>query len=443
MDPRLRPYADQTAPRYTSYPTAPHFSPEIDARAYANWLGALSPQTRLSLYLHVPFCRDICWYCGCHTIATRKDPPVLDYAAALAAEIGLTAAATSARDVHSIHWGGGTPNILTPSAFGDLVAALNRAFDLSHVDEHSIEIDPRSLTPAHVEAFAAAGVTRASLGVQDLNDHVQRAIGRVQPFEVVARAVALLRAGGIARINLDLMYGLPNQTIEDARRTAELAADLAPDRLAAFGYAHVPWFKTRQRLIEEPDLPGADVRFDQADAMRAALARCGYAAIGFDHFARSGDALATAAQTGALTRSFQGYEADAADALLAFGASAISTLPQGYAQNATDVKAWARAIREGRFATARGCAVSDEDRIRRRIIEALLCAFEVDLAELGGFAAYPGAADALAPLAGDGLVAIDGERVRVTARGRPFARLAAQAFDAYRPMGQARHSRAV
>lgn len=443
MDQTLRPYADQTAPRYTSYPTAPHFTDQVDGETVRGWLAALPPDADLTLYLHVPFCRDICWYCGCHTVATRKDAPVLDYAATLMREVALAAQSTRARRVKAIHWGGGTPNILTPAAFRALAAELRDRFDLSGLEEHAIELDPRTLTLDQIAAFAEAGVTRASLGVQDLNAHVQASIGRVQPYEVVAAAVERLRHGGVDKINLDLMYGLPNQTVADAIRSAELAAELAPNRLAAFGYAHVPWFKTRQRLIAEPSLPDAETRFDQAEAIRDTLAAHGYRAIGFDHYARADDALAAAADDGRLGRSFQGYEEARADALIGFGASAISTYPDGYAQNAPDIAGWSRAVLAGRLPTVRGRAVTADDRVRRDIIERLLCAFEADVAQDGGLAAFPGAEEALAPLAADGLVALEGDRVRVTPKGRPFARLAAQAFDAYRAGSAARHSVAV
>ena len=447
MDARLLAYADRTAPRYTSYPTAPHFSAAVNGVVYAAWLGALAPEARLSLYLHIPFCREICRYCGCHTFATRKDEPIAAYTDALEVEIARVAATTPARRIASIAWGGGTPNILEPALFERIVRVLHDRFDLTTVTEHAIEIDPRLLTDAHAAAFARAGVTRASLGVQDLNAHVQDAIGRVQPAAQVSGAIGMLRGAGIGAINVDLMYGLPLQSVADARRSAVLAAEMGPERLAVFGYAHVPWFKSRQRLIEEELLPDTATRFAQAEAIQETLMACGYHAIGFDHYARPDDPLARAAQTGALTRSFQGYSLDDGDALIGIGASAISTLPQGYAQNAAEPGAWARALEGGGFATARGVALSDEDRVRRTIINRLLCDFAVDLAPFGSFGAFPAARAALAPLIQDGLVSIAGERLTIPPDARPFARLVAEAFDAYRAVhgaqGAARHSRAV
>lgn len=443
MDPVLLRYAEQASPRYTSYPTAPHFSDAVNAGTVAQWLGELRPETTLSLYLHIPFCREICRYCGCHTFATRKDEPILDYAQSLGREIELVSGATHARRVTHIAWGGGTPNILRPEEFRALCTALRQRFDLSGVLEHAIEIDPRLLAPAQATAFADMGVTRASLGVQDVNLHVQEAIGRVQPQAQVRDAVDMLRTAGVREINIDLMYGLPHQSVEDARRSARVGAALKPDRLAAFGYAHVPWFKTRQRLIEEKDLPGTELRFAQANAIREELESAGYVAVGFDHYARPDDPLCVAARDRAMKRTFQGFSCDTADALIGLGASAISTFPQGYAQNLPEPGAWARAIAGGQFATVRGIALSGEDRVRRAIIDRILCDFEVDLGAFGGVERFGDAIAQCEILAGDDLARVDGARVLVTERGRPFARLVAQAFDAYRNAGAARHSRSV
>jgi oxygen-independent coproporphyrinogen-3 oxidase len=272
---------------------------------------------------------------------------------------------------------------------------------------------------------------------------VQAAIGRPQPVEQVAQAVEKLRAAGIAAINLDIMYGLPRQSVADAARTASLAAELKPNRLAAFGYAHVPWFKTRQRLIDEAALPGAAERLEQAEAMRTALVDAGYVEIGFDHYAQPDDPMAVASAEGRLQRNFQGYVCDEAAALIGLGASSISSMPQGYAQNAPEVGAWGRAIAAGQFATVRGRAVTDEDRRRRAIIERLLCDFALDLSEFGGWTGLEDAHAALLDLAADGLCTVQALRVDMPEAARPFVRLVAQAFDAYRPASAARHSRAV
>ncbi|MGJ0510605.1 MAG: oxygen-independent coproporphyrinogen III oxidase [Methylocystis sp.] len=440
--------AERSAPRYTSYPTAPHFSKEIGDAEMRGWLGALDPHASLSLYFHVPFCRDICAYCACHTKAVRQEAPLTAYKETLLREVEMTAQATRARGVVSIHWGGGTPSILGPSRFGEIVERLRDLFEVTPETEHAIELDPRLLDAPMVEALAKAGINRASFGVQDLNEHVQEAAGRIQPFEVVARAVAMMRAAGVTAINLDLMYGLPGQSVEDVSRTAAMAASLEPQRLAVFGYAHVPWFKANQKLIDASALPGAAERLAQAAAVRRALERESYEAIGLDHFARPHDPLAVAAREGRMRRNFQGYTIDSATALLPFGVSAIGRLPQGFVGNATDLAGWRRAIEADRFPVTRGLAFSVEDLARGDVIERLMCDFSVDfgaVAQEHGFAAdaFDDARVALRHLEADGVVTLEARRVTVTERGRPFVRLAAAAFDAYLEGSAARHSAAV
>lgn len=448
MDPAALALAERSAPRYTSYPTAPHFSKEIGDAEMRAWLGALEAQASLSLYFHVPFCTAICSYCGCHTKALRQDAPLTAYKETLLRELELTAQTTPARRVTSIHWGGGTPSILGPSRFAEIAERVRDLFSISPETEHSIELDPRILDAGLVEALARAGVNRASLGVQDLNPHVQEASGRVQPYEVVARAVELLRAAGVEAINLDLMYGLPLQSVEDAARTASLAAGLSPQRLAVFGYAHVPWFKSHQKLIDAAALPGAAERLAQAAAVRATLEGAGYEAVGLDHFARPDDPLAIAAKYGHMRRNFQGYTIDQADALLPFGVSSIGRLPQGFVGNATDLAGWRRAVEADRFPVTRGLAFTREDLARGEVIERLMCDFTVDYGAIAlahGFAenAFDAAQAPLAALAADGVVEVAGRRVTVTRRGQPFMRLAAAAFDAYLETGAARHTVAV
>jgi oxygen-independent coproporphyrinogen-3 oxidase len=448
MDQASLALAERSAPRYTSYPTAPHFVKEIGADHMRAWLGELSEGATLSLYFHVPFCPAICAYCGCHTKALRQDAPLTSYKETLLREIELTAKATRARRVTSIHWGGGTPSMLGPARFREIAGSIAEHFGVTSETEHAIELDPRLVDEGLVEALVRAGVNRASLGAQDFNPHVQEAAGRVQPYETVERAVALLRAGGVEAINLDLMYGLPKQTAKDVSRTARLAAGLNPARLAVFGYAHVPWFKSHQKLIDAAALAGAGERLAQAAAVRETLEAEGYEAIGLDHFARPGDPLAIASREKRMRRNFQGYTIDAADALLPFGVSSIGRLPQGYAGNATDLAGWRRAIEADRFSTARGLAFSRQDIARGELIERLMCDFSADfgaLARAHGFTedAFDAALAPLAALAEQGLVELFGRRLVVTERGRPFSRLAAAAFDAYLDAGAARHSVAV
>ncbi len=441
--------AERNVPRYTSYPTAPHFTAAVDASAYAGWLRAIPADATLSLYLHVPYCTEICRYCGCHTKATRRGKPLDAYAATLLGEIDLVATALTARRVVHLHWGGGTPSILGPQRLAAVTSAISDRFDLSGPAEHAIELDPRRMSKRLAQALAAIGITRASLGVQEFSAHVQRAIGRIQPFDVVKQAARDLRSAGIGRINIDLMYGLPHQTVAEVERTASLAASLEPARLALFGYAHVPWFKANQKLIDVTALPGPAERIEQAQAASRVLARHGYVPIGLDHFALPEDDLAAAQRAGRLHRNFQGYTTDSADALIALGASAIGQLPQGFVQNAVDIAGYARAIAQGAFATVKGIAVSTDDVLRAKIIERLMCDLAVDLDSLSvrpalnDDASFTRELAGLRPLAAAGMVRIDGRRITVTDQGRPFVRLVAAAFDAYLPQHASRHSIAV
>ena len=279
--------------------------------------------------------------------------------------------------------------------------------------------------------------------MQDLNERVQQTIGRVQPLEMVQHAVDLLRAAGIAEINMDLMYGLPHQGLDEICHSVRLAAAMRPTRIALFGYAHVPWFKKRQRLIPEAALPGTAARFEQAEAARAELEALGYVAIGLDHFALPDDELTRAANQGRLRRSFQGYVVDAATALIGLGPSAISTFPQGYAQNVSEPGAWGQAIAGGELAIARGHALSGDDRKRRRLIEQIMCDFSGDLTPLGGAQACGWELSDLAPMIADGVVRIEQDRIELSDEARPLCRVVGMAFDAYAHRAAARHSKAV
>jgi oxygen-independent coproporphyrinogen-3 oxidase len=450
-DPDMTPsrYATRTVPRYTSYPTAPHFGADIGPDDYVAWLAGLDAAAPVSLYLHVPYCRAICHYCGCHTKAALRDDPLLDYAESLLAEIALVADRIGRRlPVSHVHWGGGTPGLMPSAPMRAIVAALRDRFAFRDDLEHAIELDPRTVDATLVETLAAVGVSRASLGVQDFDPDVQRAMGRIQPVDTVARAVELLAGVGLTALNFDLMYGLPRQTPATVAATVAEALRFAPARIALFGYAHVPWFKKNQRLIDETLLPGAEARLELEATARAALAAAGYVAIGLDHFARPDDEMAIAAAAGRLGRNFQGYTTDTAGALIGLGASSIGRLPQGFVQNAPDIGGWARAIADGHPATVKGIALHPDDRLRGAVIERLMCDERVDLAAV--CAAHGARLDvfdaelaALDDLAADGLVDRDGARVTVTEAGRPYVRVVAAVFDAYLDRGAARHSVAV
>jgi oxygen-independent coproporphyrinogen-3 oxidase len=436
-------------PRYTSYPTAPHFGPRVDAGIYRDWLAALDPAAEISLYFHVPFCEMLCWFCGCHTKIVRRYEPVANYLYTLFEELDLVADILPARArVRHVHWGGGSPTMLRSDDWRCAAERINSRFDLAADAEVAVEMDPRTATEDSVAALAQVGVTRASIGVQDFDPVVQRAINRVQPFEVTSRVIDWLRGHGIGEINLDLMYGLPNQTLAGVASMVEKAVNLHPSRVAVFGYAHVPWMKTHQRLIEEEALPGANQRWEQFGTISDYLVAAGYVAVGLDHFALPEDSLAIAMKEGRLRRNFQGYTTDPAEALVGFGASAISALPQGYAQNAAPLHAWRAAIEAGQPPIARGVPLTWEDRIRREVIEGLMCDFEVDLAAIRSRNNAPtniflSEIEALGQLAADGIVVLDGERVSVTTEGKRLVRVAAAMFDSYITTGAERHTRAV
>jgi oxygen-independent coproporphyrinogen-3 oxidase len=440
---------ERAVPRYTSYPTAPHFHAGVGASIYRRWLGELDPALPASLYLHIPYCRELCWYCGCNTRASQSRKPLSEYRDRLMREIALVAGALPARmRVAHIHWGGGTPTILPPEDFLALHGRLQDLFDIEPSAEIAIEIDPRTLERPMVAALAEAGVNRASLGVQDFDPRVQRAINRLQPYEMTERAVADLRAAGIANLNFDLIYGLPYQTVDGILKTVDLTAGLRPQRVALFGYAHVPWMKAHQRLIPAETLPDGAARWAQAMAAAERLQAAGYRWIGLDHFTLPEDSMAVAAAAGRLHRNFQGYTTDASQTLLGFGSSAIGALPQGYVQNSADVRSWSAAIADGAPAVVRGIVLNGDDRLRRHVIERLMCDLAVDLGESaarfgqaqGYFAAERGKLEALES---DGLVSLDGDRLALTDRGRPLMRLVAAVFDRYLEPAAARHSRAV
>ncbi|QAU45149.1 oxygen-independent coproporphyrinogen III oxidase [Bradyrhizobium guangzhouense] len=442
-------YGEERLPRYTSYPTAPHFSPEIGAGTYSRWLSELPSGASASLYLHVPFCREMCWYCGCHTQIVRRDELVAAYQRALLSEIALVADTIGRRiKVEHIHFGGGTPTIMAPEAFAELMAAMRHAFVVLPSAEIAVEIDPRTLTGEMVEAMRLSGVNRASLGVQSFDPVVQRAINRVQSREQTASVVGMLRQAGIGGINFDLIYGLPHQTIASCLDTVRRSLELAPDRFSVFGYAHVPGFKKHQRMISEAHLPDGLTRHDQACAIANALKEAGYVQIGLDHFARPDDAMAVACEKGTLRRNFQGYTTDKGEVLLGFGASAIGHLPQGYVQNEVQVGAYQQSIASGRLATTKGYGLTEDDRLRADIIERIMCEFGADLADIcARHGAEPGAmlqsASRLKSLISDGVVRLDGDRLAVANDSRFLVRSVAAAFDAHLDPGKQLHSRAV
>ncbi|MFA7263468.1 MAG: oxygen-independent coproporphyrinogen III oxidase [Caulobacter sp.] len=439
---------DGNVPRYTSYPTAVEFSNAVDEDKAAEWLGQLPLEERLSLYVHIPFCKRLCWYCGCNTRAVRNRNLISDYIAVLGEELALVEKALPGRPLAgAIHLGGGTPNMLSRDDLGSLFQALRHVFRVTPGAEIAAELDPAVLTKEWVTAAVFHGLTRASVGVQDLSPHVQEAVNRIESFEVVQNAVGWLREAGIGSINLDLMYGLPRQRTQDILSTLDQILTLRPERLALFGYAHVPWVKSHQKLIDQTELPGAAQRLDQSEAAAAKLEGEGYVRIGLDHFAMPDDPLAIALREGRLHRNFQGYTADPHMTIIGLGASSISSLPQGYYQNDATELGWRRRLQEGRLPVVRGVSLTDEDRFRADIIETLMCRHAVDLASVitshgRDTHALDAERDALKAMAADGLVELAGDTVSVTSVGKPWLRSVARVFDR-RSGTQSRFSRVL
>lgn len=432
-------------PRYTSYPTAPHFSAAVNHDTYASWLAALPANERLSLYVHIPFCDTLCWYCGCNTKAVRRHAPVAAYLVPLLTEIETVAAKLgTVHDVAHMHWGGGSPNVLTPPDIKSLTGLVKQHFRMAPGAEFAVEIDPRHLPIERVKAFAEAGVNRISFGVQDFNPKVQAAINRLQSFEITKAAADAFRAHGVKALNIDLVYGLPHQTTESVEETLQQVLELEPERIAIFGYAHLPARLTHQRMIPDESLPDASARFEQSNRLAERLMASGFVRIGLDHFARRSDAMASKP----INRNFQGYTTDAADTLIGFGASAIGKLPQGFVQNAVLAPEYGRRVAEHGLATVRGIELTDEDRIRSFVIERLMCDLAFSSAELKrkfGAAANPVVSEAEALLVSDPdqLVERSADGFRLTERGRPFVRTIAARFDTYLSAGKATHSSGV
>lgn len=442
-------HASRNLPRYTSYPTAVSFE-AADVQAGApRWPAATGPDQTLSAYVHVPFCKRLCWYCGCHTSVVHDYDRVRRFHETLRREIDLWAWALGPHaGAQHLHFGGGSPNALSPEHFAELVALMADRFRLRPGAEVAAELDPGLLTNAFIDAAGAAGVTRASLGVQTFDPEVQARVNRIQPFEQVAAAAARLRAVGVSAINFDLMYGLPGQTPENVAASTETALTLRPDRVAVFGYAHVPWMKKHQRMIGEDGLADVGGRWDQAEAADQVLLAAGYVRIGLDHYALPEDPLARAAAAGTLRRNFQGYTDDPAPVLVPVGPSSIGRFPAGFVQNAVATDVWGRAVEAGRLPIARILPVAPEDELRAAVIERLMCDLGADVAEIcRAHGVEPSVLDeavtAAAALESDGLCTVRGREIRIPSDAHRLMRVVAACFDARLDPAPARHARAV
>ena len=415
---------DAKVPRFTSYPPANRFSTEVGGEHRTRWLSGTPDGADISLYAHIPFCRRLCWFCACRTQGTKTDAPLARYVASLLDEAEAVRAALPATiRMRRLHLGGGTPTILPAPLMDRMLAGLDARFGIQELEEMSVEIDPTEIDAGRLAVLAAHGLNRASLGVQDFDPRVQQAIGRLQSVEVTRDTVRMLADVGVTALNIDLLYGLPFQTRESLSRTLDDVIGLNPTRLALYGYAHVPWMSKRQQVIPTDALPGPEMRFDLSQEARARLLAEGFVEIGIDHFARPGDGLAIARDTGRLARSFQGYTDDRVPRLIGLGASAISRFPEGFVQNYSATAKYQAEIAEGRPTAARGVRLSKADRVKGDIIEALMCYHAVSLDALTD--PVPEAAEWLRDLVegcGDA-VDFDGNRLSIQPWARPLVRI--------------------
>ena len=447
-------------PRYTSYPAATQFTADFDSdEAIAsikadNAPGSTPASSRpLSLYIHLPFCESLCWYCGCNTIITRARESADRYLTDLEREIALTVVHIDrARPVEQLHLGGGTPTFLSPDQLRRLRDILRKYFTFTSDAEISVEIDPRQLTEEQVVALAELGMNRASLGVQDTDHAVQEAIHRIQPHSLNLLAAQRLRAAGVKSLNLDLIYGLPLQSPASLSRTLDDVLTLNPDRLSLFSYAHLPWLKPAQRIFEDrKQLPTPELKLDLFDLARTKLLEAGYVDIGLDHFARPDDELALARTNRTLHRNFQGYSTRAGSSLYSFGLSSISSTDDTYRQNHKTFDAYRGALDAGRLPIERGLTLTAEDKRRRILVMAIMCDLQLDFAVLAREDGIDVKADyarelaSLDDLIADGIVELDAQGLRVTARGAPLLRVVAMRFDEhFKPSPQGgRHALSV
>lgn len=434
----LRRY-DRPGPRYTSYPTAVEFHAGFDADAYAAHLAraATTPAAPLSLYLHLPFCESRCAFCGCSVIVTRKRHVAEQYLAYLHREIAMVAAALDGRRrVVQYHWGGGTPSYLTPQQMCDLHATVRRHFDIDPSGELALEVDPRVTSREQLETLRRLGFNRLSLGVQDFDPDVQQAVNRVQGIDRTRALVAYARALGFGSINVDLIYGLPRQTVVSFGRTVDEVIALRPDRVASYSFAHVPWIRAHQKLLRVEELPSADRKLQLFVEARARFLAAGYVPIGMDHFALPDDELARAAGAGQLHRNFMGYTTRPAPDMIGLGVSAIGDVAGAFAQNTKKLSTYYAALDARRLPTERGYALDADDVVRRHVIAQLMCNLHVDLDEVGQrFGLDPRAyfATELAELAegpiAHGFLTETMGTLRVTPAGRLFVRNVCMIFD--------------
>jgi oxygen-independent coproporphyrinogen-3 oxidase len=455
IDPELIWKYDRPGPRYTSYPTAPHFSESFTEKDFLDEIARTNQDPSppdLSLYFHIPFCDTLCYFCGCNMIVTRNRERIGRYLGYLKQEIDMTCRHIApGRRAVQLHWGGGTPTHLKPGEIEDLIAHINARFTFGEDVEAGCEIDPRELTRDHLTALKNGGFNRISMGVQDFDPKVQTAVNRIQPEALTRRVVSWIRDLGFHSFNIDLMYGLPFQSIETFEDTVEKIIDIAPDRIALFNFAYVPWVKKHMAAIRTDDLPAPEEKIGILKMSIEKLMDAGYVFVGMDHFSKPDDELAQALREKRMYRNFQGYSTRPGTDLYAMGMTGISQFGRIYAQNAKDERGYFAALDDGRLPTARGYRLNDDDVLRRHVITRIMCDFELDFASVENafdidFKHYfKWGLNHLREMVEDRLVSIDSGRLKVTETGRLYVRNIAMNFDGYieRQEDSARYSRTV
>jgi oxygen-independent coproporphyrinogen-3 oxidase len=446
---------DVPGPRYTSYPPAPHFNESFTADDYVKEIiktnyGENLPD--LSLYFHIPYCDTLCYFCGCNMIVTRNHDRMKEYIKYLKNEVDLLRQYLNPdRKVAQLHWGGGTPTSLNPDEINSLISYIRQSFDFTENAELGCEIDPRGLTREHLIALREGGFNRISMGVQDFNEKVQKYVNRIQPEEMTREVVNWVRELGFQSINIDLMYGLPFQTIETFEKTIDKVLELSPDRLAVFNYAHVPWMKKHQALIHEEDLPTPQEKLNILKMTIEKLTSNGYVFIGMDHFAKPEDELAKALKNKQLYRNFQGYSTHAGCDLFAFGITSISQLKDVYAQNYKTEKEYFASIDNERLPVFKGYRLTEDDQIRRKVIMNLMCNFELNFDEIENefkinFKEYfEKSLSQLKEMSDEGLVIMNNNEIKITEMGRLLIRNIAMKFDGFieRQQDKMKYSRTI
>jgi oxygen-independent coproporphyrinogen III oxidase len=423
---------DTAAPRYTSYPPATAFVPDFPEKTYGSWLESMPDSDPLSLYVHIPFCQKLCYYCGCFTTISAKKERIESYIDDLIGELSFLESHLQHPSLSHLHFGGGSPTMLRPASFSRLMEEIHRRFSFEKDAEIAIEADPRQMNEARIATFAKNGVNRISLGMQDVNQEVLTAVNRQQPFFLSWDAVNLCRSYGIEQINLDIMYGLPGQTVDTIRESLEIALTLKPNRIAFFGYAHVPWMKKHMRMMNGLSLPDPSLRYDLYEAGRAILIQAGYLPVGIDHFVRPSDSMAQALANRTLRRNFQGYTTDKSRSLIGIGASSIGSFPEGYIQNIADLKLYHEKIAAHSLPINKGYEFTEQDHIYGAIISEIMCYMAVDLDQIAQQKNVPSsyfndAVLRLHQLVKSGLVSVEGSFVRI--HHPHVARMAARCFD--------------